>query len=50
MRSIFSAHRYAQRVCVTNVKLIDMPEEEALQKPKIISEKNITKLQSYHIK
>ncbi len=50
MASIFSAHRYGQRVGVTNVKLIDMPEEEALQKPKIISEKNITKLQSYHIK
>ncbi len=32
------------------LKPIDMPEEEALQKPKIISEKNITKLQSYRIK
>ncbi len=50
MTSIFSAHRYEQKVGVTNVKPIDMPEEEALQKPKIISEKNITKLQSYRIK
>jgi hypothetical protein len=50
MRSLFSAHRYGQSIGVTNVKLIDMTKEEALQKPKIISEKNITKLQSYRIK
>jgi hypothetical protein len=50
MRSLFSAHRYGQSIGVTNVKLIDMPKEEALHKPKIISEKNITKLQSYRIK
>ncbi|QCD62678.1 toxin VasX [Tenacibaculum maritimum] len=49
MQSVFSAHRYGQRIGVTNVKLVNMPKEEALRKPKIISEKSISKLQSYYI-
>ena len=50
MTSIFSAHRYNQRVNVRSVKLLNTPKEEAPQKPNIVSENSIKMLQSYNLK
>ncbi len=50
MTSIFTAHRYQQPINVRKVKLQNMSEEEAMQKPKIVTENSIKMLASYRTK
>jgi len=49
MTGLLSAFRYGKRVGVRNLKLTDIPKEEALLKPKIISENSIPQLESYFV-
>eukprot|EP01090_Pellita_catalonica_P002648 TRINITY_DN1221_c0_g1_i3.p1 TRINITY_DN1221_c0_g1~~TRINITY_DN1221_c0_g1_i3.p1 ORF type:complete len:1120 (-),score=198.21 TRINITY_DN1221_c0_g1_i3:912-4271(-) len=50
MTSIFTAHKYGQRVGIRDVKLQHMSAKEAQQKIKIVAEKDVKHLASYNPK